>query len=98
MQALVPKKIGAPSPFSYLAEFCQFDIDSKTKSMVFVVFIVVKAENDFDFRSLTFAPALYLIQQTPPRLPVHQSQPKFHSKCFWQSAAKYSLRELKKTP
>ena len=80
------KKIGAPSPFFYLTEFYQFDIDSKTKSMVIlsssVVFIVVKAENDFDFRSLTFAPALYLIQQTPPRLPVHQSQPKFQSKCF----------------
>ena len=80
------KKIGAPSPFFYLTEFYQFDIDSKTKSMVnlssSVVFIVVKAENYFYFRSPTFAPVLYLIQQTPPRLPVHQSQPKFHSKCF----------------
>ena len=80
------KKIGVLFPFSYFAEFYQFDIDSETNSMVnlssSVVFIVVKAENDFDFRSLTFAPALYLIQQTPPRLPVHQSQPKFRSKCF----------------
>ena len=86
MVALMPKKIGAPSPFSYLAEFCQFDIESKTNSMVnlssSIVFVVVKEENDFDFRSLTFALALYLIQQTPPRLPVHQSQPKFRSKCF----------------
>ena len=98
----MPKKIGVPSPFSYLAESYQFDIDSKTKSMVnlssSVVFIVVKEENDFDVRSLTFGSTLYLIQQTSPRLPVHQSQPKYHSKCFWQSAAKYSLRELKKTP
>ena len=70
----------------YFAECFQFDIDSKTYSMVnlssSVAFIVVKAENDFDIRSLTFALALYLIRQTPPRLPVHQSQPKLRSKCF----------------
>ena len=86
MKALMPKKIGSPCPLSYLAEFGQFDIESKTNSTVnlssSIVFIVVKEENDFDFRSLTFAPALYLIQQTPPRLTVHQSQPKFQSKCF----------------